>query len=133
MFEKNLLNANLAAENQFMIKDVIIEPFSVDNSEFQYHFTLTINLPSYCYPFYDLIAHIISWMQNNQPDALIRFQKRQQAIRFKVNYITDNLCDLTIELRLSERIKPTQKQEKTEFNLLTERIILQEPLEKYGY
>ena len=133
MFEKNLLNANLAAENQFMIKDVIIEPFSVDNSEFQYHFTLTINLPSYCYPFNDLIAHIISWMQNNQPDALIRSQKHQQAIRFNVNYITDNQCDLTIELRLSERIKPTQKQEKNEFNLLTDRIILQEPLEKYGY
>lgn len=68
-------------------------------------------------------------MQNNQPDALIRSQKRQQAIRFNVDYITDNQCDLTIELRLSERIKPTQKQEKTEFNLLTERMILQELLE----
>ncbi|WP_335340510.1 phage tail protein [Gilliamella apicola] len=73
------------------------------------------------------MSHIISWMQNNQPDALIRSQKHQQAIRFNVNYITDNQCDLTIELRLSERIKPTQKQEKTEFNLLTERMILQEP------
>ena len=98
-------------ENQF-IKDGIIEPFSVDNSGFQYHFTLTINLPSYCYPFNDLIAHIISWIQNNQSGALIRSQNRQQAIRFNVNYITDNQCDLIIELRLSERIKPTQKQEK---------------------
>ena len=72
-------------------------------------------------------------MQNNQSGALIRSQNRQQAIRFNVNYITDNQCDLIIELRLSERIKPTQKNEKTEFHLLTERMILQELLEKYGY
>ena len=133
LFEKNLLNTNLTAQNQFIIKDGIVEPFSVANSGFQYHFTLTLNLPGYYYPFNDLTTNIVSWMQDNQPDALISAQNRQQAIKFHVNNITDNQCDLTIELRLSERIKPTQKQEKTEFNSLTDRIILQEPLEKYGY
>lgn len=133
LFEKNLLNDNSTTKNQFTIKDGIVEPFSVDNSGFKYHFTLTIYLTGYCYPFEDLIASIVSWMQANQPDALISTQSRQRAIKFNVTNISGNQCDLTIELALSERIKPIQKQDKLEFNSLTDRIILQEPLEKYGY
>lgn len=132
LFAKDLLNANLATENQFIIKNGIVEPFAIDNSGFQYHFTLTINLAGYCYPFNNLIASIVNWMQDNQPDALISSQSCQQAIKFNVENIADNQCDLTVELKLSERIKATNKQDKLEFDSLTDHIILQEPLEKYG-
>ena len=133
LLKKNLLDNNSETRNQFIIKDGIVEPFSVDDSGFQYHFTLSINLTGYRYPFEDLIASIVSWMQANQPDALISTQSRQRAIKFNVTNISGNQCDLTIELALSERIKPIQKQDKLEFNSLTDRIILQESLEKYGY
>ena len=105
----------------------------MDDLGFQYHFTLSINLTGYRYPFEDLIASIVSWMQANQPDAIISTRSRQQAIKFNVANINGNQCDLTIELTLSERIKPIQQQDKLEFNSLTDRIILQESLEKYGY
>ena len=72
-------------------------------------------------------------MQNNQPEALINTQSRQHAIKFNVENISDNQCDLTIELKLSERIKATKKQDKLEFDSLSDRQILQEPLEKYGH
>lgn len=133
LLKKNLLDNNSATKNQFIIKDGIVEPFSVDDSGFQYHFTLSINLTGYRYPFEDLIASIVSWMQANQPDAMISTRSRQQAIKFNVANINGNQCDLTIELTLSERIKPIQQQDKLEFNSLTDRIILQESLEKYGY
>lgn len=133
LLKKNLLDNNSATKNQFIIKDGIVEPFSVDDSGFQYHFTLSINLTGYRYPFEDLIASIVSWMQANQPDAIISTRSRQQAIKFNVANINGNQCDLTIELTLSERIKPIQQQDKLEFNSLTDRIILQESLEKYGY
>lgn len=133
LLKKNLLDNNSATKNQFIIKDGIVEPFSVDDLGFQYHFTLSINLTGYRYPFEDLIASIVSWMQANQPDAIISTRSRQQAIKFNVANINGNQCDLTIELTLSERIKPLQQQDKLEFNSLTDRIILQESLEKYGY
>ncbi|OTQ02233.1 hypothetical protein B5S43_07535 [Gilliamella apicola] len=133
LLKKNLLDNNSATKNQFIIKDGIVEPFSVDDLGFQYHFTLSINLTGYRYPFEDLIASIVSWMQANQPDAIISTRSRQQAIKFNVANINGNQCDLTIELTLSERIKPIQQQDKLEFNSLTDRIILQESLEKYGY
>ncbi|WP_294882940.1 phage tail protein [Gilliamella apicola] len=133
LLKKNLLDNNSATKNQFIIKDGIVEPFSVDDLGFQYHFTLSINLTGYRYPFEDLIASIVSWMQANQPDAMISTRSRQQAIKFNVANINGNQCDLTIELTLSERIKPIQQQDKLEFNSLTDRIILQESLEKYGY
>lgn len=133
LLKKNLLDNNSETRNQFIIKDGIVEPFSVDDSGFQYHFTLSINLTGYRYPFEDLIASIISWMQDNQPDTMISTRSRQQAIKFNVTNIIGNQCDLTIELTLSERIKPILQQDKSEFNSLTDRIILQESLEKYGY
>lgn len=133
LLKKNLLDNNSATKNQFIIKDGIVEPFSVDDLGFQYHFTLSINLTGYRYPFEDLIASIVSWMQANQPDAIISTRSRQQAIKFNVANINGNQCDLTIELTLSERIKPIQQQDKLEFNSLTDRLILQESLEKYGY
>ena len=133
LLKKNLLDNNSETRNQFIIKDGIVEPFSVDDLGFQYHFTLSINLTGYRYPFEDLIASIVSWMQANQPDAIISTRSRQQAIKFNVANINGNQCDLTIELTLSERIKPIQQQDKLEFNSLTDRIILQESLEKYGY
>ena len=133
LLKKNLLDNNSETRNQFIIKDGIVEPFSVDDLGFQYHFTLSINLTGYRYPFEDLIASIVSWMQANQPDAMISTRSRQQAIKFNVANINGNQCDLTIELTLSERIKPIQQQDKLEFNSLTDRIILQESLEKYGY
>ncbi|MFQ1008885.1 hypothetical protein B6D12_08515 [Gilliamella apicola] len=133
LLKKNLLDNNSATKNQFIVKDGIVEPFSVDNSGFQYHFTLSMNLTNYRYPFEDLIASIVIWMQANQPDAMISLQSRQQAIKFNIANIIGNQCDLTIELTLSERIKSIQQQDKLEFNSLTDRIILQEPLEKYGY
>ncbi|MFQ1055674.1 phage tail protein [Gilliamella apicola] len=133
LLKKNLLDNNSETRNQFIIKDGIVEPFSVDDLGFQYHFTLSINLTGYRYPFEDLIASIVSWMQANQPDAIISTRSRQQAIKFNVANINGNQCDLTIELTLSERIKPIQQQDKLEFNSLTDRLILQESLEKYGY
>ncbi|KES19036.1 P2 phage tail completion protein R (GpR) [Gilliamella apicola SCGC AB-598-I20] len=133
LLERNLLNNSTASSHQFTIKDGFIEPFSVDNLGFQYHFTLTISLSAYCYPFNELIASIVSWIQSNQPEALINTHSRQQAIKFNVENITDNQCDLTIELKLSERIKATKKQDKLEFDSLSDRLILQEPLEKYSH
>ena len=125
LLKKNLLDNNSETRNQFIIKDGIVEPFSVDDSGFQYHFTLSINLTGYRYPFEDLIASIISWMQANQPDAMISTRSRQQAIKFNVANINGNQCDLTIELTLSERIKPILQQDKSEFNSLTDQIIFQ--------
>lgn len=125
LLKKNLLDNNSATKNQFIIKDGIVEPFSVDDLGFQYHFTLSINLTGYRYPFEDLIASIVSWMQANQPDAMISTRSRQQAIKFNVANINGNQCDLTIELKLSERIKPIQQQDKLEFNSLTDQIIFQ--------
>ena len=125
LLKKNLLDNNSATKNQFIIKDGIVEPFSVDDLGFQYHFTLSINLTGYRYPFEDLIANIVSWMQANQPDAIISTRSRQQAIKFNVANINGNQCDLTIELTLSERIKPILQQDKSEFNSLTDQIIFQ--------
>ena len=133
LLKRNLLNNSTASSHQFTIKDGFIEPFSVDNSGFQYHFTLTISLSAYCYPFNELIASIVSWMQSNQPEELINTQSRQQAIKFNVENITDNQCDLTIELKISERVKATKKQDNLEFDSLSDRQILQEPLEKYSH
>lgn len=71
---------------------------------FEYAYTLQIIVLDYAGHADAVIVPLIAWVSRNQPELLDNEQKRANAIRFDVEYLTDQTIDLSIEIDLTERV-----------------------------
>lgn len=112
---------------QISIKDGNVIPLTNEKLTYSYRYTFCLTLDEYPLPFDDLITHIISWMNINQPELITNPTLRQQAIKFNAEQITDTHCRLHIELQLTDRIRV----EKSEQGLTYHSISDKSPDERY--
>ena len=71
---------------------------------FEYAYTLQIILLDYAGHADAVIVPLIDWVATNQPELLDSPDRREQAIRFDVDYLTAQTIDLAIEIDLTERV-----------------------------
>lgn len=51
-----------------------------------------------------LMAPIIAWLQDNQADAIDNPDRRDSLMTFEVDILSNDLCDISINLSLTERV-----------------------------
>lgn len=87
----------------FEIEKGNIEPMA-DVMTFYINYELIIYLMDYGDPIYPVIAHIINWLQLNQPDLIRNPDKRTNGFRFEANPIDHGKTDYLITLQLKEHV-----------------------------
>lgn len=75
-----------------------------DSLSFEYAYTLRALLLDYVGHADAVMAPLVWWMKQNQPEVFANPERRARAIRFEVEYLNTKAMDLQIDLELTEAV-----------------------------
>lgn len=70
----------------------------------EYRYTLNIIVTDFTGDQNLLMAAVMYWLRTNQPDALQNPNEREQLCTFEVDILGNGVCDISINLKLTERV-----------------------------
>ncbi|RQM36849.1 phage tail protein [Erwinia psidii] len=71
---------------------------------FEYQYRLNLVLTDYGGDIDLIMVPLLAWLRENQPDMMATEEKRRTGFTFKVDVLNDALCDISIDLQLTERV-----------------------------
>lgn len=77
---------------------------SAASVSWEYRYTLNIIITDFTGDQNLLMAAVMYWLRNNQPDALQNPTERDQLCTFEVDILGNGACDISINLKLTERV-----------------------------
>lgn len=77
---------------------------SATSVSWEYRYTLNIVVTDFAGDQNLLMAPILYWLRDNQPDALKNPAEREKLFTFEVDILGNDRCDLSLNLRLTERV-----------------------------
>ncbi len=70
----------------------------------EYRYTLNVVVTDFTGDQNLLMAPILYWLRDNQPDALQNPDERERLFTFEVDILGNGACDLSLNLKLTERV-----------------------------
>jgi len=70
----------------------------------EYRYTLNVVITDFTGDQNLLMAAVMYWLRTNQPDALQNPDEREQLCTFEVDILGNGACDISINLKLTERV-----------------------------
>lgn len=70
----------------------------------EYRYTLNMMVTEFAGDQNLLMATVLAWMREHQPDVMANPELRNSSISFEAVILNNNTCDLSIDLKLTERI-----------------------------
>ncbi|MGK6329131.1 phage tail protein [Erwinia sp. DT-104] len=71
---------------------------------FEYQYQLNLVITDYGDDIDLIMVPLLAWLRENQPDIMATEEKRCTGFTFKVDVLSDMLCDISIDLQLTERV-----------------------------
>ncbi|HHQ6631041.1 TPA: phage tail protein [Serratia fonticola] len=87
----------------FIDKGVIFSTLAPSIS-FEYQYTLNLVITDYADSADLLIVPILHWLRTNQPDIMANPDKRGDGFTFEADFLNNSLRDISIDLKLTERV-----------------------------
>ncbi|OFC61596.1 phage tail protein [Candidatus Erwinia dacicola] len=98
-----LLQRNPDGLNMFIDGGRIVSTLASSLS-FEYQYQLNLVVTDYGDDIDLLMVPLLAWLRQNQPDIMATEEKRRTGFTFKADVISDTLCDISIDLQLTERV-----------------------------
>jgi len=76
---------------------------------FEYQYQLNLVITDYGDDIDLVMVPVLAWLRENQPDIMATEEKRRTGFAFKADIISDTLCDISIDLQLTERVLVKQE------------------------
>jgi len=77
---------------------------SAASVSWEYRYTLNVIITDFTGDQNLLMAAVMYWLRTNQPDALQNPSERDQLCTFEVDILGNGACDISINLKLTERV-----------------------------
>ncbi|OAE09995.1 phage tail protein [Pantoea sp. OXWO6B1] len=77
---------------------------SAASLSWEYRYTLNVVITDFTGDQNLLMAAVMYWLRTNQPDALQNPNDREQLCTFEVDILGNDACDISINLKLTERV-----------------------------
>ncbi|MDJ0031430.1 phage tail protein [Pantoea ananatis] len=77
---------------------------SAASVSWEYRYTLNVIITDFTGDQNLLMAAVMYWLRTNQPDALQNPTERDQLCTFEVDVLGNGACDISINLKLTERV-----------------------------
>ncbi|CNL62764.1 phage tail protein [Yersinia aldovae] len=87
----------------FIDKGAIIATLAPSLS-FEYQYTLNLVVTDYADSLDLIVVPILHWLRTNQPDMMANPDKRQDCFTFGVDYLDNEVRDISIDIKLTERV-----------------------------
>ena len=75
----------------------------------EYRYTLNVVITDFTGDQNLLMAPVLLWLQENQPDALQNSEAREKLFSFEVDILANDRCDISMDLKLTERVIVTEE------------------------
>ncbi|QBX80590.1 phage tail protein [Citrobacter tructae] len=70
----------------------------------EYRYTLNVVIEDFSGDQNLLMAPVLLWLMENQPDAINNPALREKLFSFEVDILRNDICDISLDLQLTERI-----------------------------
>lgn len=70
----------------------------------EYRYTLNVVIVDFSGDQNLLMAPVLAWLLENQPDAIHNPELREKLFSFEVDILRNDICDISMELQLTERV-----------------------------
>lgn len=77
---------------------------SAASISWEYRYTLNVVVTDFTGDQNLLMAPILYWLRDHQPDALQNPDEREKLFTFEVDILGNGACDLSLNLKLTERV-----------------------------
>ncbi|BBL29222.1 tail protein [Pantoea ananatis] len=77
---------------------------SAASVSWEYRYTLNVVITDFTGDQNLLMAAVMYWLRTNQPDALQNPAERDRLFTFEVDILGNGACDISINLKLTERV-----------------------------
>jgi len=98
-----LLQRNPDGLNMFIDSGRIASTLASSLS-FEYQYQLNLVITDYGDDIDLIMVPLLAWLRENQPDIMATEEKRRTGFTFRVDGLRDTLCDISIDLQLTERV-----------------------------
>lgn len=75
----------------------------------EYRYTLNVVITDFTGDQNLLMAPVALWLRENQPDALQNSEARERLFTFEVDILANDRCDISMDLKLTERVIVTEE------------------------
>ncbi|AIN15439.1 P2 phage tail completion R family protein [Yersinia pseudotuberculosis IP 32953] len=105
----------------FIDKGAIIATLAPSLS-FEYQYTLNLVVTDYASDMDLVIVPVLHWLRTHQPDIMANPDKRQDSFTFEVDYLDNKVRDISIDIKLTERVIVKEKNGKLSVTHLGEPV-----------
>lgn len=98
-----LLARNPDSLNMFIDSGRIVSTLASSLS-FEYQYQLNLVITDYADDIDLVMVPVLVWLRENQPDIMATEENRRTGFIFKADVLSDTLCDISIDLQLTERV-----------------------------
>lgn len=105
----------------FIDKGAIIATLAPSLS-FEYQYTLNLVVTDYASDMDLVIVPVLHWLRTHQPDIMANPDKRQDSFTFEVDYLDNKVRDISIDIKLTERVIVKEKNGKLSVTHLEEPV-----------
>lgn len=93
---------------------------SAASLSWEYRYTLNVVITDFTGDQNLLMAPVLLWLRENQPDALQNSEAREKLFSFEVDILANDRCDISMDLKLTERVIATVEDGKAHIEAVPE-------------
>lgn len=93
---------------------------SAASLSWEYRYTLNVVITDFTGDQNLLMAPVLLWLRENQPDALQNSEARENLFSFEVDILANDRCDISMDLKLTERVIATVENGKAHIEAVPE-------------
>ncbi|KYM75140.1 phage tail protein [Pantoea agglomerans] len=93
---------------------------SAASLSWEYRYTLNVVITDFTGDQNLLMAPVLLWLRENQPDALQNSEARERLFSFEVDILANDRCDISMDLKLTERVIATVEDGKARIEAVPE-------------
>jgi len=93
---------------------------SAASLSWEYRYTLNVIITDFTGNQNLLMAPVVLWLRENQPDALQNSDAREKLFSFEVDILANDRCDISMDLKLTERVIVTEEDGKARIEAVPE-------------
>lgn len=86
------------------VDDGALVATGASSMSWEYRYTLNLVIEDFSGDQNLLMAPVLLWLSDNQPDAINNPQLREKLFTFQVDILRNDVCDISINLQLMERV-----------------------------
>ena len=95
--------------------DIFIAPGNVESTgarslSFEWQYPLTIGIEDFAGHPDQIMVPLLAWLRQHQPELMTNDEQRKEGITFEAEYLANDLMDLIITVKLTERVRVWQNE-----------------------